>query len=54
MHFGQEFGKLCSFSFCYFYFGIWRQVMLYEKDNNEIEAEGKMTSKEYDMLMDMK
>ena len=34
MHFGKEFGELCSFSFCYFYFGIWRRVTLYEKDNN--------------------
>ena len=33
MHFGQEFSELCSFSFCYFYFGIWRRVTLYEQDN---------------------
>ena len=32
MHFGQEFSELCSFSFCYFYFGIWRRVTLYEKE----------------------
>ena len=36
MHFVQEFGELCSFSFCYFYFGIWRRVTLYEKDNNKV------------------
>ena len=33
MHFGQEFSELCLVSFCCFYFGIWWQVTLYEKDN---------------------